>query len=84
MWVFKALSALVFLVGWMAFVLAAVGTWFYTTINVIMSLGWFAGTVFAVGSVLATIHWQEHIKVPFILWMQAWQYADDLILNRNR
>lgn len=84
MWVFKALSALLFLIGWTAITVAAVGTWFYITVNVIMSLGWFVGTIFAIGSVLAIIHWQEYIKVPFLLWLQAWEYADRMILDRDR
>ena len=52
MWVFKSLSALLFLIGWTALVVAAVGTWFYITVYAIMSLGWFAGLIIAVGSVL--------------------------------
>jgi len=84
MWVFKALSALLFLIGWTAIAVAAVGTWFYITINVIMSLGWFAVPIFAVGSVLATIRWEAYVKVPFILWMQAWEYADRIISDRDR
>ena len=39
---------------------------------------------FAVGTVLATIRWQDYIKVPFMLWLQAWEYADKLILDRDR
>ena len=81
---FKSLSALLFLTGWMALVVAAVGTWFYITVLVAMSLGWFAATIFAVGSVAATIRWEEYIKVPFILWFQAWQFADRMILDRDR
>ena len=71
MWFFKALSGLLFLIGWTAIAVAAVGTWLYITVDVITSLGWFAGTIFAVGSVLATIHWQEYVKVPLFLWMKA-------------
>ncbi len=84
MWVFKSLSALLFLTGWTALVVAAVGTWFYITVHVITSLGWFLGLVVSVGSVAATIYWEEYVKVPFILWMQAWQYADRMILDRDR
>ena len=84
MWVLKSLSALVFMIGWLALVLAAVGSWFYVTINLIMSLGWFVGAIFMIGSVLAVMYWQEYIKVPFILWLQAWQYADRMILDRDR
>ena len=84
MWVFKSLSSLVFLIGWMALVLAAVGSWFYVAIQFTMSFGWFAGAIFAVGSVGAVVHWENYVKVPFLLWMQAWQYADRMILDRYR
>ncbi|KKL12178.1 hypothetical protein LCGC14_2538360, partial [marine sediment metagenome] len=46
MWVFKALSALLFLIGWTALAVAAVGTWFYVAVYLTMSLGWFAGALF--------------------------------------
>lgn len=82
MWVFKALSALLFLLGWTVLAVAAVGSWFYLTINVIMSLGWFVGAIFMIGSLLAVIRWQEYVKVPFLLWMQLWDYADRKILDR--
>lgn len=84
MWLLKALSALLFLIGWTALALAAVGSWFYLAVSVIMSLGWFAGLLFMVGSLLAVVRWQEYVKVPFILWLQAWNYADRMILDRYR
>lgn len=84
MWVFKALSALVFLIGWMALVVAAVGSWFYLTINLIQSLGWFAGALFMIGSLAAFVYWQNYVKAPFLFWLRAWEYADHKILDRGR
>lgn len=84
MWVFKALSALCFLIGSMALVLAAVGTWFYLTINLIMSLGWFVGAIFMIGSLAALVYWENYVKAPFLFWLRLWQYADRMILDRDR
>ena len=84
MWVFKALSALVFLIGWMALVLAAVGTWFYVAIGITTSLGWFAGGLFMICSLAAFVYWENYVKAPFLFWLRAWQYADRMILDRNR
>ena len=84
MWVFKALSALMFLIGWMALVLAAIGSWFYVAVNLTMSLGWFVGGLFMIGSLAAFVHWENYVKAPFLFWLAAWQYADRMILDRDR
>ena len=84
MWVFKALSALLFLIGWTALAVAGVGSWFYVTINLVMSLGWFAGAVFMIGSLASFVYWEGYVKAPFLFWLRAWQYADRMILDRDR
>lgn len=84
MWIFKALSALVFLIGWMALVLAAVGSWFYVAVGLTTSLGWVAGGLFLIASLAAFVHWGDYVKAPFLFWLRAWQYADRMILDRER
>ena len=84
MWVFRVLSALLFMIGWAAIAIAGVGTWFYISINFIMSFGWFVGMIFSIASVLAIVYWENYVKVPFLLWLQLWEYADRMILHRNR
>ena len=84
MWVFKALSALLFLIGWTALGVAAVVSWLYVAVHLTMSLGWFAGALFMIGSLAAVIRWEDHVKVPFLFWLQLWQYADRMILDRDR
>ena len=84
MWVFKALSALLFLIGSMTLVVATVGLWFYAGMHLIMVFGWFAAAIYIVGSVLAVVRWENYLKLPFLLWFQLWQYADRMILDRRR
>ena len=84
MWVFKALSALVFLIGSMTLVVAAVGSWFYVAVNLTMDIGWFAGGAFMIGSLAAFVYWENYVKAPFLFWLRVWEYADRMILNRDR
>ena len=84
MWVLRQLSALLMLIGWTAIVLAGVGSWFYVTIKLIMSLGWFAGLVFMLMSLAAFVHFDRYVKAPFLFWLRAWEYADRMILDRDR
>lgn len=82
MWVFKALSALLLLIGWTALVLAAVGSWFYVAADLTMSLGWFAGGLFMIGSLAAFVYWENYVKMPFLFWLRVWEYADRMIRDR--
>lgn len=84
MWVFKALSALLFMTGWMAIAVAAVVSWLYVAVHITISLGWFAGAIFMVGSLAAVVCWEDYVKMPFLFWLQLWQYADRILLDRNR
>ena len=84
MWVFKALSALLFLIGWTALAVAAVVSWLYVAVHLTMSLGWFAGLVFMLGSLAAFVYWENYVKVPFLFWLKLWRYADLMIRDRDR
>ncbi len=82
--VLRALSALLLLIGWTALVVAAVGAWFYVVIHLTVSLGWFAGASAMIGSLAAFVHFEAYVKAPFLFWLQVWQYADRMILDRER
>ncbi len=84
MWVFKALSALMLMVGCLAITLAAIWAWLSIATALIESLGWFAGAVFWVGSAAACFYWDANIKAPVLLWLRLWKYVDRIILDRNR
>lgn len=49
-----------------------------------MSLGWFAGAMFMIGSLAAFVYWENYVKVPFLFWLRLWEYADRMILDRER
>ncbi len=82
MWVLRQLSGMVLIIGWMAMVLAAVGVWSYTAIELIMSLGWGAGVAFMVSSLAAFVHFDRYTKAPFVFWLRLWEYGDRMIVDR--
>ena len=77
-------SALLFLIGWTALGVAAVVSWLYVAVHLTMSLGWFAGLIFMIGSLAAVVYWGNYVKVPFLFWLQLWAYADRMIFDRDR
>lgn len=79
---FKAISALILLLGWLVILVTGVAVWFYLVTNATAELGWIFGVVMAIGSLVAAVHWQRYTRFPFELWAQAWRYGDDLIPDR--
>ena len=84
MWVFKSLSALIFLIGCMTLVVAAVWVWITIAAYLVPSVGWFAGVIYLAGTFFAMMHLDKYIRVPWQLWFQLWRYADKMILDRHR
>jgi len=84
MWVFKALSALILMIGCLAITLAAVWAWLSIITALVESLGWFAATIFWVASAAALFYWNANIKAPVLLWLKLWEYVDRMILGRSR
>ena len=84
MWVFKAISALILMIGCLVITLAALWAWLSIVMALVESLGWFAGAIFWVGTLAAFFYWNVEIKGPIMLWLKLWEYVDRIILDRDR
>lgn len=75
-------SALCFLIGALAMVLAVTGAWLFTAVMTIKATGWVGGIAFLVLSVWALARYEEYIKTPWNLWVTLWTWTDYKLTDR--
>ncbi len=65
-------------------VTAGVVTWAYIIISITTSTGWFAGTVAAILSLAVFYHWRRYVEAPFRFWLEAWRFADSMVVHKRQ